>query len=249
MVSDTQIARTARRLQSAESVVLFAGSGLSAESGVPTFRGEDGLYSDEKVATYTRVRTLTKQPGEVLTWYQKRRDMVREVSPNEGHRALARMSRQFEAFDVATQNVDNLLERAWSRENGRGVIRHLHGEITDTVCHDCGSRPDNPDIDLSELPKCGDCGGLLRPGVVLFGEPLPTEAFESSRDAAARAEACLVVGTSGLVYPAARIPEVAARRGAFVVEVNPNVSGLSDRCDECLRGEAGDILPALEEQL
>lgn len=246
MTFSEKIETVATAFDEADSVVVFAGSGLSAESGVPTFRGEDGLYSDDKVASYTRVRTLRHKPSEVLNWYQKRREMVSQVAPNEGHHALARLSRHVDRFDVATQNVDDLLERAWSKQGGRGTIRHLHGEIKKVYCDDCGGRPSDTDLDLSTLPECHQCGGMLRPGVVMFGEALPTGAFEESRDAAAGCDLCLIVGTSGLVYPAAHIPEIAARGGAFLVEINPNESGVSDSCDVCLRAKTGEALPLIE---
>lgn len=237
--------RAGRLLAEADAVLVFAGSGLSAESGVPTFRGEDGLFSDPEVAELARRGTLEREPERALEWYEEGRRRMREVEPNPGHHALARIAGQVETT-VATQNVDGLLEGAAEEEGVELEVHHVHGSLFEVVCDDCGREVDR-EVDLSEVPTCTECGGMLRPDVVLFGELLPRGVFEAAQEAADRADVCLSVGTSGLVYPAAGLPRRAAKGGAELIEINPRETELSDACDIVIRRKAGEAMPAVEE--
>ena len=231
-------------------VLVCAGSGLSAESGVPTFRGPDGMFRDPEIATLTQVTTFESESDRLrmLRWYQERRDKLDTIDPNPGHQALIELARTGD-YTVATQNVDHLLEAAADEAGFRPPICHLHGSLLEVRCHHCGHSFEDLTLDLGELPKCERCEGPLRPGVVWFGESLPVKALEVSNKAARDADVCIVVGTSGLVQPAAALPEIARRYGARLIEINPNESALSDICHILIRDKAGSALPALLEEV
>jgi len=166
---------------------------------------------------------------------------MKEVQPNPGHRALVRMEELFPDFTLVTQNVDNLHERAGSRN-----VLELHGNITRSYCVDCGlTAGERAQEGFARAPRCESCGGLLRPDVVWFGELLPVVTFEKAMEAARRCDVFLTVGTSGVVYPAASIPLTAREAGAYTVEVNPEYTDLSPRMHETLIGTSGMILPVL----
>lgn len=250
---DTPLEQAAHALARADRVVVFVGSGLSAESGIATFRDKGGVYDapvdathsahDEGLWAVTQASTFETRPEWQLEWHQRWRVKMRRAAPNPGHLALAGMSGP--SWLVATQNVDMLLERA-ARDEGRDLpIVHLHGDIETTRCHDCGAPTTARFDDWTDLPPCPVCGGRLRPGVVWFGEPLPDGSMSRVTDAARMAQVCLIVGTSGVVYPAASIPETAARYGARLIEINPEDTALSERCDVLLRANAAQILPEL----
>ncbi|MFB6263090.1 MAG: NAD-dependent deacetylase [Bradymonadaceae bacterium] len=243
------IERAAELYDRADEVLVFAGSGLSEESGVPTYRGEDGLFSDPDTQDLARAGILDRDPERALSFYQEGRETIRGLDPNPGHRALARLSRRARVT-VATQNVDGLLERACADEGVELPVHHLHGSLFEVVCRNCGASPADPEtIDLSELPDCDRCGELLRPDVVLFGELLPQDAFDRSVAAAETADLCLLLGTSGIVHPAAGIPREAKAAGAELIEVNPNATELSELCDLVIRETTGEALPAIEERV
>lgn len=242
------IERAAEKLAPARRVLVCAGSGLSAESGVPTFRGKDGMFRDPEISRLTNVQTFESDRQEMMRWYQARRDKLDALEPNPGHRALVELARHGE-WVFATQNVDHLLEAAADEVGFRPEIHHLHGSLLEVRCHDCGHTFEDLRLDLGELPKCERCGGPLRPGVVWFGESLPLEALEKSAEAARNCDVCLIVGTSGLVHPAASLPEMARQFGATLIEVNPNPSALSNICQILIREKAGVALPALYEEV
>lgn len=244
---ESKIADVADALRRADDVLVFAGSGFSAESGIPTFRGEDGLFSDENIEELAHAGILEREPERALEWYEEARRRIREANPNPGHYALARLSRRAN-YTVATQNVDGLLERAAETEGVELEVHHVHGTLERIRCHDCEHIVDEGG-DLDEMPRCDDCGGWLRPDIVLFGEMLPRDAFDASARAAERADVCLLLGTSGLVYPAAGLPEKAAGAGAKLIEINPNPTELSEHCDTILRGKTGELLPEIETTL
>jgi len=230
-----------RRLASASRVVFFTGAGISAESGVPTFRGNGGIwekFKPEELATFEGFR---KNPELVWEWYRMRKEVVSGVEPNAGHRAIAGLER-FYAVTVITQNIDNLHRRA-----GSSVVHELHGNIERNFCSGCGTFYSDDRLDFARggVPTCAKCSGMIRPDVVWFGELLPADEWAGSLDAARWAEIFFCVGTSGIVHPAASIPRVAKRAGAFLVEVNTAPTGLSEIFDENLFGAAGDILPAI----
>lgn len=236
-----------RRLAGASHVVALTGAGISAESGVPTFRdAQKGLwarYSAEELAT---PEAFLKTPRLVWDWYAWRRSLTRRAAPNAGHAALVRLERLFPKLTLVTQNVDGLHARAGSRD-----VVELHGNIDTTLCFDEGTPVTEAEYtdDGRTSPRCPRCGGLLRPGVVWFGESLPPAALERAERAAAGCDALLSIGTSSLVHPAASLPLAAKRRGALLLELNPTTTPLTPHVDAALAGPAGQLLPELARQL
>lgn len=236
--------QVAQQISDAKNLLVFAGSGLSVESGVPTFRGDRGAYSDPAIARYTRVETFHDARVEMMQWYDERRRELEKIWPNPGHYALARLALQIE-MKVATQNVDGLLQQALEEQGAEADVIRLHGSLSHDQCHHCRNVFDVGEVALAHEPSCRVCKGPLRPAVTWFGETLPTGSYEDAMNFATGADVCLVVGTSGLVYPAAEIPQLARESGAFVVEVNPNESELSEFADLVIRSPAASALPAI----
>lgn len=226
-------------IREARSLTVLTGAGISAESGIPTFRGKEGLWKTLRPEELANVEAFLKNPELVWEWYRFRREIVAKAVPNPGHAALAQLEACASDFTLVTQNVDGLHRRAGSRH-----VIELHGNILDDVCLHCGKKSTEASGGAGPVPRCA-CGGPLRPGVVWFGEALPAGAFEKAAEASARAELFLSVGTSAVVYPAASLPLVAREAGAYVVEINPERTELSSAVDETLIGKAGEILPAL----
>jgi NAD-dependent deacetylase len=226
-------------LRNSRHVVALTGAGVSAESGVPTFRGKDGWWRQRNPMELATFEAFTRDPKTVWEWYMYRRDIIRTISPNPGHYALAEMASLFDDFTLITQNVDCL-----HRDAGSEKIYELHGNIHRNRCIDCGhvdytkSFPELP-------PKCPKCNGRFRPDVVWFGEMLPHEAIETSMRATHKAELFFTIGTSGAVQPAASLPIVAKKNGALVVEVNLEPSEVSFVCDIKYHGKSGEILPQI----
>lgn len=244
-IMQPKIEQVSERLRDATRVVAFIGSGFSAESGIKTFRGASGYYSDEEIATLTHVSTFEQGDRQkMLTWYQERRDQLWAVEPNPGHHALARLAGTGE-YLIATQNVDGLIDRAIDAAGSSPDVIHLHGSLLEVACHECGARRRDDELDLSGQPACASCSGPMRPGVVWFGEALPEGAFERAARTASGCDVCFVIGTSGIVYPAAAIPEYASRNGAMLVEINPNGSALSSMCDVVFEEASGVVLPKI----
>ena len=236
------LARRARR------VTVLTGAGMSAESGVPTFRGAEGsLWEEFDPVTLASPRGWDADPELVWAWYAWRMGLVRGVEPNAGHRALARWAAQGETeIRIATQNVDDLHERA-----GSEVLAHVHGSLFALRCAECDV-PFTGEVDIPaepvqrlEPPLCTECGEYVRPGVVWFGEMLPEGAFDAALEACFEADLVLVVGTSGIVYPFASLPDIAAGHGVPVVEINPADTELSAGMDHVWRASAATALPAL----
>ncbi|MEW5922423.1 MAG: NAD-dependent deacylase [Candidatus Zixiibacteriota bacterium] len=230
--------------KTAKRVAVLTGAGISAESGVPTFRGEDGLWKKFRAEELATVEAFMDNPRLVWEWYIYRRDIISRVKPNPGHYALAELEKRFEDFTLITQNVDNL-----HRIAGSSNILELHGNIALNKCLDC-SRPYNGEIVITEneIPKC-ECGGNIRPGVVWFGELLPAKAINDAINASERAELFFSIGTSALVYPAAAMPLTAKRNGAYLVEINLDPTPLSEIADCALQGKSGEILPEIIERM
>ena len=222
-------------------IVVFTGAGVSAESGLATFRGVGGLWADFDPATLATPEAFARDPKRVWDWYVSRYVGVRDSEPNPAHRAIARLEASFPSLLVVTQNIDRMHQRAGSRK-----VLELHGNIWNARCNACGREADMATlIDIAEgPPRCG-CGGRMRPSVVWFGERLPEATFEEAAQAAAECALLLVVGTSATVYPAAGLIELAARNGAFVVEVNRETTPLSHLADRSYRDPAGEVLPRL----
>lgn len=235
------LARDARR------VTVLSGAGMSAESGVPTFRdAQAGLWARFDPAQLATPEAFRRDPALVFGWYAWRLQLVRAVAPNAGHRALAAWARHPGVeLRIVTQNVDDLHERA-----GSPVLAHLHGSLAAFRCSACGRPHDElvgpPDEHgRLEPPRCAACGAAVRPGVVWFGEPLPAADFAAGVQACRDADLVLVVGTSGLVYPAAGLPDVAASEGVDVVELNPEPTPVSRVAAHAWRTTAAAGLPAL----
>jgi NAD-dependent deacetylase len=228
-------------LRSAYSVAVLTGSGISAESGVPTFRdAQTGLWARYDPMELATPEAFTRDPRLVWEWYAWRRKLVEGASPNPGHEALAELERRVPEFALMTQNVDGLHRRAGSQR-----VIELHGNIMLSKCSREGvvveSRTDDPEVP----PTCSHCGALLRPDVVWFGEMLPQEAFEEALMAARNCDLFFAIGTSSLVQPAASLPFEALRGGVSVVEVNPDETPLTRHVEYGLQGRAGELLPAL----
>ena len=237
--SDTLV----RRLRDARSVAVLTGAGISAESGVPTFRDPEGLWQRFSPQELANVEAFLANPELVQGWYAHRRAVVEEVQPNAGHRALAALERWVTArggdFLLATQNVDGLHARAGSEH-----LVELHGSLLRSHCIDCGTEAIDTADGHGPL-TCEACGGLVRPDVVWFGEMLPEDAFGEAEQAAAMADVYLSVGTSAVVYPAAGLPQLARQVGAYVAEINPTPSDIAPLLNEVVQGKAGEVLPLL----
>lgn len=231
------------RLRSARGVFVLTGAGVSAESGVPTFRGGGGasVWKGMPLDVISSVEMVERDLGAVWEWFRYRFGLLESCAPNPAHAALAGWQDRFERFTLATQNIDGLHALAGSRD-----VLELHGSIRKARCLDCHNSEEIERSLRSEgVPACLMCGGGMRPDVVLFGELLPVEVFEKASRGAATCDVCFIVGTSGIVYPAAGLPLLAERSGAYIVEVNPEPTPLSELCDEVYRGRAGDVLPLL----
>jgi NAD-dependent deacetylase len=232
-------------LKRAGEVVVFSGAGMSAESGVPTFRGEDGLWKKFRPEELANFGAFMRNPALVWEWYDHRRKIISSVEPNAGHRAIVAMEHICRKVTVITQNIDNLHQRA-----GSSIVHELHGNINRNYCVGCGmSVTDIPATPEGTAPRCAACGGLIRPDVVWFGEDLPVDEWNASVAVAQRADLLFAVGTSGVVYPAASIPVLAKRAGALVVEINTERTEISALADETILGKAGEILPRIVESM
>ncbi|AGZ42833.1 SIR2 family NAD-dependent protein deacylase [Actinoplanes friuliensis] len=236
-------------LAGARRVVVFTGAGVSAESGIPTFRDSlTGLWERFDAQALATPEAFRADPALVWGWYEWRRTAVSRASPNAAHRAIATVEARHPGTVVITQNVDDLHERA-----GSAAPLHLHGSLFAPRCADCGRPAARPDGTADEPlegrrlppPACAHCAGPVRPGVVWFGEALPADVLDRAVEAAASCDLLLTVGTSGLVHPAAEIPHVAARLGAAVVQINPQPTPLDAVADVNLHGAAAEILPLL----
>jgi NAD-dependent deacetylase len=227
-------------LQAASSVVVLTGAGISAESGVPTFRGQGGLWKQFRAEDLATPEAFARNPRLVWEWYDSRRTALAGVESNAGHRALAELEARKPRFTLVTQNVDGLHDRAGSRN-----VLKLHGDIWTLRCLQCGRERRDERTPLPELPPCCECGGMLRPGVVWFGEPLPRAAWDRAQQATCEAEVLLVVGTSATVYPAAGLVPMARNAGARVIECNMEETPFSSGLDRSFRGRAGELLPQL----
>jgi NAD-dependent deacetylase len=229
-------------LRTARNMVVSTGAGVSAESGVPTFRGADGLWKKfppEELATF---EAFQRNPEIVWEWYQYRREIISKISPNPGHYAVAELPEYFESFNLITQNVDGL---HWSA--GCDKVIELHGNIRRNKCVEC--RQKNYDEEFAQFPPLCSCGGRLRPDVVWFGEPLPAGALEQAETAASKCDIFLSVGTSGIVQPAAGLPYLARRQGAYIVEINIEPTEISYIAHERFEGKSGEILPIISKKI
>jgi NAD-dependent deacetylase len=225
--------------KSAHTVVL-TGAGVSAESGMPTFRGADGWWRSYRAEELATPQAFARDPKLVWEWYDMRRKIIHDCTPNPAHETIAEMERYFENFQLVTQNVDGLHARAGSRN-----IIELHGNLWRVRCTQEGDTFDFMDVPLNEIPPKCKCGALVRPDVVWFGESLQPENLDGAFAAAEGCEILLVVGTSAIVQPAASIPIIAKQNGALVVEVNLEDTPITSFADYSYQGKAGKILAEL----
>ena len=237
--------RVAAWIRDAERVVVLTGAGISAESGVPVFRGPGGLWRNFRPEELATPDAFRRHPELVWEWYLWRRALIADAEPNEGHRAIARLERSHVDVALLTQNVDGLHERA-----GSVAPVELHGNLWRVRCADgCGRRARDRESDAARAEWRCKCGAWLRPDVVWFGEPLDPTVMDAATRAVERANVVLVVGTSAVVYPVAALPQIAQRSGAKLVEVNVDETPLSPHVDVVLRGPAGAMLPELVSRL
>lgn len=225
---------------SARTIAVLTGAGISAESGIPTFRDAGGLWKDFRAEDLATPQAFARDPKFVWEWYDWRRGLIAKAEPNAGHRALAELEKRAAHFTLITQNVDGLHDRA-----GSNHILKVHGDIWILRCTVCGHERHDPRPALPQLPPKCSCGGTERPGVVWFGENLPPEIWSQAEQAASAADVFLVVGTSALVYPAAGLVHLAKASGAKVVEVNPAETPVSGMVDFSWRAPAAEALPLL----
>ncbi|MCK4613191.1 MAG: NAD-dependent deacylase [Thermoplasmata archaeon] len=232
-------------LATAQSVVVLTGAGVSAESGVPTFRGKDGLWRHYRVEELATPQAFARNPLLVWEWYDWRRGLIADCKPNPAHKVIAGMEQHFEEFLLITQNVDGLHRQAGNRQ-----MLELHGNIWRLRCTREGTKIENIEVPLSRLPpRCDRCGGLLRPDVIWFGEPLDPETLAKAWRAVEKCDLMLVVGTSAVVEPAASLPIIAKQHNAMIIEINIEPTPLSRLVDHSITGRASVVLPELVKAL
>jgi len=234
------IAQVRTWLREARHVAVLTGAGISAESGLPTFRGKNGLWRNYQPQQLATTQAFAQDPKLVWEWYNWRRQVHSQCKPNPGHWALVEIERAAQTFTLITQNVDRLHEEAGSRN-----VLHLHGSLWRVRCLRCEKEEANLSVPLVPVPPLCTCGGMLRPAVVWFGESLPDYELRKAVEVMELADVVLVVGTSAMVYPAAALPRMALGCGARVIEINPEPTELSSVVTLALPGAAGEILPRL----
>ncbi len=227
------------RLEDSRMPVVLSGAGISAESGVPTFRGAGGLWKNMRAEDLATPEAFERDPVLVWEFYDYRRRVLAGVRPNPAHYALVRLAERFKDLTIITQNVDGLHSLA-----GSPKVLELHGNIWRTRCLGCGRVEENRDVPITIPPRCA-CGGMLRPDVVWFGEALPADVIEAAFEAADRTDFMFVVGTSGVVQPAASLAPRAKANGAYLVEINPDATPISTVMDVVVKEKAGEFLPRL----
>ena len=230
-------------LRESDSIVFFTGAGISSESGIPTFRGKDGIWNKLKPEELANFNAFIRNPDMVWEWYNHRKKIIHEAQPNAAHLTIAEIQNHFKYVSVITQNIDNLHRRAGSKN-----IYELHGNIERNFCINC-KKFYNEELDFSKgVPKC-ECGGLIRPDVVWFGEYLPEDQFLGGEKATITSDVFFVVGTSAVVYPAAGLVYTAKQSGSTIVEINLEETPLTSIADYSYFGKAGEILPVIFEEL
>ena len=238
----TELKQAGHWLAESKHVAVLTGAGISAESGVPTFRGKDGLWQGFRATDLATPEAFVRDPKLVWNFYNWRRELLAPLQPNPAHIALVRLEEKVPQFSLITQNIDDLHHRAGSKN-----LVELHGNIWMVRCTRCQVVTRNEEIPLPELPECKECGGLLRPHVVWFGEQLEPTMLDKAVAAIRSCDTMLVIGTSALVQPAASLAIVAQEQGARVVEINLEATPYSHKLDLALRGKAGEILPQVVE--
>lgn len=229
--------RLVARIREAKTVSVLTGAGVSAESGIPTFRGAGGIWEKYDFNKLATPQGFKEDPELAWEWYQLRQREMKKAQPNRAHEVIAEMERHFPTFAVITQNIDGMHKRA-----GNANIIELHGNIWRMRCTRDGTRFDLDDA-VEEIPPLCQCGAILRPDVVWFGEPLPQDQLERAMNIASESDVMFVVGTSAVVYPAAALPLLTKDSGGVLVEINLEPTDLSSHADASVFGPAGEVLP------
>jgi NAD-dependent deacetylase len=233
------INQAVRILKDSKKIFVLTGAGISAESGIPTFRGKDGLWKNYSATDLATPEAFNRNPELVWEWYRWRQDLITRAKPNPAHFALVELENLSESFLLLTQNVDNLHQCAGSKN-----VLELHGNIFRTRCLKCGSIDKIDNAVFKPLPHC-PCGGLLRPDVVWFGEAIPYDVWTKALKFLNSADVAIICGTSGVVWPAAAIPEIAKNCGVKTIEINFELTPISPIVDISILGPAGKILPEI----
>ncbi len=233
-----------RTLRNARRVVAITGAGISAESGVPTFRGEDGLWNNFRAEELATPWAFERDPELVWKWYDWRRGIIAKAQPNPGHLTLAKMEKLYPDFTLITQNVDGLHRKAGSKN-----VIEIHGNLWRVRCTEEGKTFYLEDVPLKEIPPRCSCGALVRPDVVWFGESLDPYLIREAQRVLTSCDLLFVIGTSGVVQPVASFPSIARQSGAKIIEINIDTTPISSLADVTLRGESGKILPNLFKNL
>ncbi|MCE4606558.1 MAG: NAD-dependent deacylase [Desulfurococcales archaeon] len=243
-MGEDAVKMVAQWIRESSYTVVLTGAGVSAESGIPTFRGRDGLWNKYRPEELATPEAFNSNPKRVWEWYKWRMELIAKAQPNLAHIVLAKMQQKDTIGPIITQNVDGLHQRA-----GAVDVVELHGNIWRVKCISCSyaSKLDSPPEEIP--PRCPECGSLLRPGVVWFGEPLPEQAIRRALQEASHAKLILVVGTSLQVYPAAYLPVLTKNYGGHVVIINPTPTPLDDEADLVIRREAGEFFEKLGKEL
>ncbi len=236
---DGLLGEVKERLKAARRPVVLSGAGISAESGVPTFRGSDGLWRNMRAEELATPGAFKRDPRLVWEFYDWRRGILEGIRPNQAHSSLAELERRCEDLTIITQNVDGLHRLAGSRN-----VLELHGNIWLVRCTECEKVTENREVPIEILPHC-ECGAVLRPHIVWFGESLPADVFDNAVRASESADLMMVIGTSGVVQPAASLATLAKRSGAYLVEINPESTPLSLEMDAVICASAGEAVPEL----
>jgi NAD-dependent deacetylase len=233
------------KLKNAKRVGILTGAGVSAESGIKTYRDPDGIWNKLNPAELASMDGFMANPDIVWEWYQMRLDVIKNAKPNKGHIAMAEMENMFDSFNLITQNIDKLHQAAGSKK-----VYELHGNIIENYCMKC-KKPYTGATEFAQkqVPKCPECGGYIRPAVVWFGEMLPADALNGASDCASKADVFFTIGTSAEVYPAANLPLLAKDNGAYVVEVNPNKTSITSYLDLHISAPSGEAMPLIVEKL
>jgi NAD-dependent deacetylase len=244
MARGSDLGRLKEKLAAAQAITILTGAGISADSGVPTFRGADGLWKNFRAEDLATPEAFERDPRLVWEWYNWRRELIATKQPNDAHRALVELERRCPDFWLITQNVDGL-----HRDAGSLRLSEIHGNIWRVRCTGCSVVEENRDVPVSILPSCPHCRSLLRPHIVWFGESLFPDDLDACSRALKQCDLLLIIGTSGVVYPAAGFASVAKGVGAFVAEINLDATPQSGMVDMSLHGRAKDLVPLLLEPL